>query len=226
VADVDAIIAAASVHHCVVAEAFMYRHHPQTALVKRLASDGTVGDLRLVRGAFRFPLTRDDDVRWLPELGGGSLWDVGCYPVSFARYVVGAEPLEVMGWQRTTPGGVDETFVGQVRFPGGVFALVDSSFCTPFAAEFDVAGTAGTLRVRVPYKPGLEALVDVTDTDGRTRVVRAGGQDLYSGEVEDLAASVLDGAAQRVSLVDSRANVAALVALYESARTGRPVALH
>lgn len=225
VADVDAITAAAVVHKCVVAEAFMYRHHPQTALVRRMATDGTLGDIRVIRGAFRFPLTREDDVRWHPELGGGSLWDVGCYPVSYARYVMGAEPVEVVGWQRTTAGGVDETFVGQLQFCGGVFATFDCSFRTAFAGEFAVAGTAATVTLRTPYKPGLECEVVLTDTAGNTRAVPSGGEDLYTGEVEDLAAAVIDGAAPRVTLGDSRGNVAALAALYESARTGRPVTL-
>ncbi len=225
VADVNAIIAAATVHKCVVAEAFMYRHHPQTRLVRKMVTDGVLGDIRVIRGAFRFPLTREDDVRWLPELGGGCLWDIGCYPVSFARYVAGAEPLEVMGWQHSTPGGVDDTFVGQLQFPGGVFATFDSSFRTPFSTSFEVAGTAGTLALKTPYKPGLECVVELTDTAGNTRDVPVPGEELYRGEVENLAAAVLDGAECRMTLDDSRANVAAIVALYESARKSRPVTL-
>jgi D-xylose 1-dehydrogenase (NADP+, D-xylono-1,5-lactone-forming) len=225
VADVNAIIAAATVHKCVVAEAFMYRHHPQTLLVRKLVTDGTLGQIRVIRGAFRFPLTREDDVRWLPELGGGSLWDIGCYPVSFARHVVGSEPQEVVGWQHTAPSGVDDTFVGLLQFPGGVFASFDSSFRTPFATDFEVSGTAGTLRLRTPYKPGLECVMDVTDTAGNTRAVPIAGEELYRGEVENLAAAVLDGAECRMTLADSRANVAAIVALYESARKCRPVTL-
>jgi predicted dehydrogenase len=225
VADVNAIIAAATVHKCVVAEAFMYRHHPQTLLVRQMIADGVLGDIRVIRGAFRFPLTRDEDVRWLPELGGGSLWDVGCYPVSFARYVAGAEPLEVVGWQRTTPSGVDDTFVGQLQFPGGVFATFDSSFRTPFSTSFEVAGTSGTLVLRTPYKPGTDCVVELTDIAGNTRAVIVAGEELYRGEVENLAAAVLDGAECRMTLADSRANVAAIVGLYESARKSRPVTL-
>ncbi len=225
VADVDAIIAAASIHRRVVAEAFMYRHHPQTALVQRLVAEGRIGSPRVIRGSFRFLHTRADDVRWMPELGGGCLWDVGCYPVSFARCVLRDEPLEVSGYQRLHPSGVDESFVGQLVFPGGVLAAIDASFCTPFATFMEVAGTAGAVRVGNPFKPGLDASVDVIDADGGVTAVPAGSQELYTGEVEDLSAAVLDGTPARVSLADSRGNVAALGALLESARTGRPVSL-
>jgi predicted dehydrogenase len=225
IADVDVIAAEARAHGRVVAEAFMYRHHPQTALVQRLVAEGAVGEVRLMQGCFRFMHGRDDDVRWLLEMGGGSLWDVGCYPVSFARLVMQEEPAEVMGWQRLTPGGVDDTFVGQLRFASGAFLTFDSSFRAPFATGFEVAGTGGAIRPRVPYKPGKDAPVDVIGPDGTARVVRAEGQDLYSGEIEDMARAIIDGAPPRISLADSRGNAATIVALYESARTGRPVAI-
>jgi xylose dehydrogenase (NAD/NADP) len=62
-----------------------------------------------------------------PALGGGSLWDVGCYPVSFAQALAGGDPLEVFGWQVLGDTGVDLTFAGQMRFGGGVLAQFDSS---------------------------------------------------------------------------------------------------
>ncbi len=80
VAEVDAMGAAARESGVVLAEAFMYRHHPQTLKVKELVDAGAIGPVRFVRGTFSFPLTRPDDVRLRPEWGGGCLWDVGCYP--------------------------------------------------------------------------------------------------------------------------------------------------
>ena len=223
VAEVDAVIAAAARHGRVVAEGFMYRHHPQTALVQQFVRDGTVGDLRLVRGSFTFHHTRVEDTRWDPALGGGSVWDVGCYPVSFARLVAGAEPVDVRGAQVLGPTGVDVSFAGVLRFPGGVLAVVDSSFVAPFHTGVVVVGSVATLRVANPFKPGREASVAIVGENGSSREVSAEGQDLYTGEVEDLARAVLDGAPPRMSLADSRGNVATLVALYEAARTGRSV---
>ena len=223
VGEVDAVIAAAARHGRVVAEGFMYRHHPQTALVQQLLGDGTLGDLRLVRGSFTFHHTRMEDVRWDPALGGGSLWDVGCYPVSFARLVAGAEPVDVRGAQVLGPTGVDVSFAGVLRFPGGVLAVVDSSFVAPFHTGIEIVGSLATLRAATPFKPGQEASVVIVGEDDSTRTVPAEGQELYTGEVEDLARAVLDGAPPRMSLADSRGNIATLVALYESACTGMSV---
>ena len=92
VEEVDAIQEAARKHGRVVAEAFMYRHHPQTLKVQELVKNGSIGDLKLVRGSFSYVLSRDGDVRLDPGMGGGSIWDVGCYPISYARSVIGEEP--------------------------------------------------------------------------------------------------------------------------------------
>ena len=73
-----------------LAEAFMYMHHPQTRRVKELVDSGKLGRLQLIKGAFTFVLKREGDVRLQPELGGGSIWDVGCYPISYARLLVGS----------------------------------------------------------------------------------------------------------------------------------------
>ena len=72
----------------------MYMHHPQTRRVKELVENGKLGKLQMIKGAFTFVLRREGDVRLKPELGGGSIWDVGCYPISYARLLAGAEPEE------------------------------------------------------------------------------------------------------------------------------------
>lgn len=224
VAEVDAIMTAARKHGRVVAEAFMYRHHPQTLKVIELVKSGSLGTLKLIRGSFTFILTRKDDVRLKPEWGGGSIWDVGCYPISYARTVVGAEPLEVFGWQVTGPSGIDETFVGQMRFDGGILAQFASSFVLPFQAVMEIVGSEGTLSIPHPFKPGIAEKIYLTRGE-RIETITIKGIELYSGEVEDMADAILLGKPPRIPLEDSRANVAAIAAFLESARTGLPVRL-
>ena len=82
--DVDRIVEAAGRSGTIAAEAFMYRSHPLTAAAESAVREGRLGTVRLIRGAFTFPLTRVADIRLDAALGGGSLWDVGCYPVSYS----------------------------------------------------------------------------------------------------------------------------------------------
>ena len=214
VAEVYAMDAAAKKHNRVVSEAFMYRHHPQTLKIIELIESGKLGTVRFVRGCFSAVFVRDNNFRWDPAQGGGALWDVGCYPLSFTRTVLGAEPLEVFAWQLTGKTGVDETLVAQMRFPGDVYAQFDCSFIIPYRASMEVLGTRGGLSIPTPFKPGEKEHIYLTHPHNVTDTITIKGQELYSGEVEDMADAVLLGQAPRVTLADSRANVAAIQALF------------
>ncbi len=222
--EVDAMQEAARKHGRVVAEAFMYRHHPQTLKVQDIVKNGSLGDLKLIRGSFSYILRRDGDVRLDPTMGGGSIWDVGCYPISYTRTVTGENPLEVFGWQVTGPTGIDETVVGQMRFNHEVYAQFDCSFAIPFHPFMEIVGSEGTLNIPNPFKPGVDEKIFLTRAD-KTETIKIKGQELYIGEVEDMADAVLLGHSPRISLDDSRANVAVIYALLESAREGKPVKL-
>jgi len=219
VEDVDAIAAAAQQHGRVAAEAFMYRHHPQTLKVQELVQSGSLGTLRLVRGSFTYTLTREGNIRSDPEMGGGSIWDVGCYPISYMRTIVGAEPLEVFGWQVIGPTRIDDSFFGQLRFAEDVYGQFDSSFVMPPHAHMEFVGSDATLVVPKPYKPYQNEKIFLVQ-DGKTETIKIKGEELYLGEVEDMVDAILLGKAPRISLEDSRANVAAILALLESAGTG------
>jgi len=221
VVEVDAMEAAARENGVVLAEAFMYRHHPQTLKVKELVDGGAIGAPRFLRGTFSFSLDRPDDVRLRPEWGGGCLWDVGCYPLSFTRFVLGTEPVEVTGSQVLGPSGIDETFVGQLVFPNGVLAQIDAGFREAYRTHFEIAGTEGAIVVRQPWRP--EGLPILLTHGSETEEIAVGGDDRYLLEIEDLADCVRTGRPPRVTLAESRGNVATIVALLQSAREGRVV---
>ncbi|MCL4507060.1 MAG: Gfo/Idh/MocA family oxidoreductase [Chloroflexi bacterium] len=222
--EVDAMAEAARKAGVYLTEAFMYRHHPQTLKVKELVQNGAIGALRLVRGAFTFSIAREDDIRLNKELVGGSIWDVGCYPISYTRYVVGAEPEEVFGWQVTSRSGVDETFTGVMRFPGNVYGSFDSGFRAPFRTHIEIVGSEGIITVPKPFKPDTAGQFTLTRGD-QVDTITSDAQELYLGEVEDIADAILSGKSPRINLVDSRADVATIVALLHSAQSGQPVKL-
>ena len=225
VEEVDAIAAAAQQAGVVVMEAFMYRHHPQTLKVKELVDGGAIGKLQLVRGSFTFDISDENDVRLNSSLGGGSIWDIGCYPISYARLIAGAEPVEVFGWQKTGAGsGVDESFFGQLHFSNDVYAQFDCGFRTPQRTHLELVGDKGSITIKVPFTPRLNEEIIVTNGDEK-RVITTPGEDLYRGEVENMADAILDGKAIRMSLADSRNNVATIQALLYSAQEGRPITL-
>jgi predicted dehydrogenase len=220
--EVDAMAAAARERGTVLSEAFMYRHHAQTLRVREIVERGTLGQLHVIKGAFAFNLERPGDIRLVRDMGGGSIWDVGCYPISYARMLVGAEPLEVFGWQVLAESGVDVVFAGQLRFADGVLAQFDCGFRSPERRYMEIIGSQGSLYVPSPFRPGRNEKLELRRA-GSTETIVIKGDELYKGEVEDMAAAVLNGASPRVSLAESRGNIAAITALLESARSGWPV---
>ena len=223
--EVDAVQTAARKHGRVVMEAFMYRHHPQTLKVQEIVNSGSLGTLKLIRGSFSFLLSRQGDIRLDPAKGGGSIWDLGCYPISYVRTTLGANPLEVFGWQATGRTGIDETFVGQMRFENDVHTQFDCSFVVPLRWFMEIVGSEGTLSIPSPFKPQTNEKIYLT-RDDKTETIKVKGQELYIGEVENMADAILLGREPRISLEDSRANVAVISALLESARSGKPISLH
>ncbi len=225
--EVDAITEAAKKAGVVVMEAFMYRHHPQTLKVKELVDEGAIGKLQLIRGSFTFkmPPDRENDVRLNASLGGGSIWDVGCYPISYARLIAGAEPIEVFGWQITgANSSVDESFFGQMRFPNNVFAQFDCGFRTPQRTNMELVGDQGNITIKLPFTPKLDEEIIVTNGDEK-RIITIHGEDLYLGEVENMADAILEGKAIRMSLADSRNNVAIIQTLLRSAHEGKTITI-
>jgi D-xylose 1-dehydrogenase (NADP+, D-xylono-1,5-lactone-forming) len=220
--EVDAMTQAAAETGKVLAEAFMYRHHPQTLKVKEIVDSGMLGKLKLVKGAFTFTLTREGNFRWLEEKGGGSIWDVGCYPISYARMIAGAEPLEVFGWQVAGQGGADEMFIGQMKFPGDIFSQFDSGFKESFRSHIEVVGTEGVLTIPNPFKPNINSTIQLNRGD-EVEIIEIKGKELYTGEVDDMCDAILEGKQPRVSLADSRGNTAAILALLKSAEIGKPM---
>jgi predicted dehydrogenase len=220
--EVDAMTRASVETGKVLTEAFMYRHHPQTLKVKEIVESGALGELQLIRGAFTFTLKREGNFRRVKEMGGGSIWDVGCYPISYARMIVGAEPLEVFGWQVEGPAGSDESFIGQMRFKDGILFQFDSGFRSPSRSFIEIVGSQAVLFIPNPFKPGLNETMKLRRGDD-VEIIEVEGQELYIGEVDDMCDAILFGKPPRLSLADSRANVAAILALVESAEKNRPI---
>lgn len=224
-ADVDRVDAVARARERVVAEAFMYRHEPLIARLLELITDDAVGPLRSISSGFTYSRSRNGDVRLDPSLGGGSLWDVGCYAVSAVRLIAGEEPVEAFGFAEINAAGVDDSFTGVLRFSRGVVATVSSGFRAAYRTWLEVAGADGVLRVAHPFKPGPQDDIELHRGDETRRITVAGSPVLFVREVEDFIAAALDGRPPAVSLRESRGNAAALAALYASARAGRPVQL-
>jgi D-xylose 1-dehydrogenase (NADP+, D-xylono-1,5-lactone-forming) len=225
VAEVDAIEAASRRHNRIVTEGFMYRHHAQTARILGLLADGAIGTLRTITSAFTFMQNREADVRLDPALGGGSLWDIGCYPVSLAQLLAGAPPIEVSGLRQDGATGVDEMFAGTIRFENGVIGQFHCGFRATHQTFLRLVGTGGILDVHRPFRPEPREHLLLT-RGGHVEEVVVEGAAIFTDEVADMEDAALGLRPPRIPLGESRMHIATLEALHRAARDGRSALVH
>jgi predicted dehydrogenase len=223
--EVRDMAAAAEASGVLLMEAFMYRFHPQIGRLLDLIGSGAIGEVRSVKSSFTFTFERGgDNYRWSPGMGGGALYDVGCYTLSAARLVFGAEPLTAFARARIDPStGVDMTTAVLLEFPGGRFALCDCSFESHFQSRLLAVGTKGTLY--------LDRAFSAKDTDARIKIFRGEETetvvvpraDMFALMVEHFGRCALEGRPLRTPPSDAEGNMRAIDAAFESIRTGHPV---
>ena len=220
-AEVERAFDAADSAGRVLAEAFMWRHHPQAGRLVELLPQ--VGALRVVRAAFSFPLDDPGDVRLSRELEGGALMDVGCYCVSGSRLIAG-EPLEVSAFEVVGGDGVDARLAATLRFGGDVLGHFDCALDGANRSELEVTGWDGTLLLRDPWH-SLEPVIEVQAADGSIERVEVQPENPYACELRDFAAAVAGERQPLLGRDDALGQARTISALYESAAIGRPVAV-
>ncbi len=226
--EAQAIVAARDRTGKRVIEAFMVRHHPQWHRVRELVRSGRIGAVRLIQSAFLFPMLDPDNVRNRPEMGGGALYDVGCYPIVTARYVFGAEPDRAIGLIDRDPHlGVDRLTSGLLDFGARGQLVFSSSLQLALYQRVVILGTEGRIEIQVPFTPQKDhacrlAIDSGTSLDGSTTVFESiEALDQYARQC-DLAAAVFGGeTTQEFPIEDALDNMRVLDALYRSAGSGR-----
>lgn len=131
-------------------EAFMYRHHPDTAKLAQIVTSGQLGEISHIRAALTFTMPGSNNVRLSPELQGGALMDVGCYAISAIRMLSG-DPESVCGRAHMGPTGVDLRFAAMFRFRSGATGFFDCGLDLPSRSSLEIVGTKGIVRADWPF---------------------------------------------------------------------------
>ncbi|MGC9220600.1 MAG: Gfo/Idh/MocA family protein [Solirubrobacteraceae bacterium] len=221
--EVAALFDLADSRGLVLSEAFMYRHHPQTAALKALVDSGELGELRLLRATFSFSCDPGDP-RLRAELDGGGMMDVGCYPVSMFRLLAG-EPVRASVEQLTGGDGVDVVAAAVMRFSGGVIGHFDSGLAMPDRSGLEIVGARATVTVAHPWQPRPGTFEIWHDGVQQPQRVLVPDANSYAIQVADLSAAVRGERPQLLGRVDAVGQAAALAALYSSAASGGTVTL-
>ncbi|RIW27094.1 gfo/Idh/MocA family oxidoreductase [Bacillus salacetis] len=213
-------------------EAFMYQFHPQHLRVKELIDKGAIGEVRHMHSVFTFkmnPEKNHQNIRLNKELGGGSVWDVGCYCIHSSRYILGQEPSEVyVKGSIHEEFGVDMKASGILSFENGVTASFESGFEQPMNDSYEISGTSGTIKVPSAYRPdrfpGGRASIVITDERGEEREEVLEGNP-YEIQVSHFSACILKGEHPVYTSFATMQNIKAIQACYQSMEKNSPIKL-
>ncbi len=197
---VMAVVDAARARGVTVLEAYMYRFHPQTRLLLRLIAEGAIGQVSHIDASFSFAVGTPTGRLFDPELAGGGILDVGGYPVSMARAVVGAavgrpfaepETLQAVGTIGAT--GVDEWSTAQLGFAGGITASVRTGVRLADPESVAVYGSSGSIQLNDPWTIRTDTTLVLRQVGAEPQVFRfendADDQKSYALEADALAAA-------------------------------------
>jgi xylose dehydrogenase (NAD/NADP) len=200
-------------------EAFMYRFHPQTVWALEQIAAGRIGNVKLVRSSFSFSVgSRPHDIRLQGALAGGSLMDVGCYPLSTCHAVFGRTPIAVGARVYAPEGSEVERYANAVLdFDNGCFGLIDSSFELPGRQITEIIGETGSIIIPVPFTPAHDKTVVILEAAGQTIYQHFAPVDQYRLEVEHFASCIRFGHQPFLSLEETIENLATIEAIYQSA---------
>jgi xylose dehydrogenase (NAD/NADP) len=220
-AEAKAMITACAKSGVQFSEAFMYRHHPRYDRIKAIIKSGEIGEIRGIHSAFTFNNAKDaKNVRYQRSMGGGSLYDVGCYPISAARYLLDEEPQAATVHAFFSPehDDVDMMASGLIEFSGGVALSFDCGMWADFRNPLEVLGTIGRIEVPSAYvTSGNRGSFIVITPEGR-REEEVPDLNQYALQADDLAYAAWGQKPTRFAAEDAHLNMKVLDACLQSAR--------
>ena len=209
-----------------IMEAFMYRFHPQWQKTKEWVDTDVIGKLRSIQTHFYYNNRDMDNIRNRAEWGGGALLDIGCYPISVARYLYAREPqrvfAQIVPW---TGYEVDCLLTGIMDFTDAI-----ASFTVATKIENGqmvlVSGEKGSIQINWPFNPEpADAQTVLLRRDKKLELVELNPADQYSEMADAFALSILNNTRVPTPLTDALANMRVIDAMFESAKKQEWIAI-
>lgn len=217
----DAAAIAAANTDRVVMEGFHWRYHPLVDLMRTVLD--RLGPIERVDAWFEVEEGRISrtDIRWDLALGGGATMDLGCYPLSWMRWAVGAEPTVTSARAEATDDGVDAWLAADLTWASGATGSFRSSMVAAAGGSgLVVRAEGGTMRVENPLAPQRGSSIMVQTPDG-SETIEVDRSSTYAHQMAAFRDAVLTGSAYPTNPMDAVANMKAVDACYLAA--GLPV---
>lgn len=215
-AEAERMVATARDCGVLLMEAFMYRYTERVGKIREILDSGVLGDIRSINSTFRFLLDRVNTIKEQPELGGGALYDVGCYPLNLIGMIAQDEPVEtVVACDRAH--GVDINLSAILRYRSGLVASLHCGFNAFGRMHTEITGTQGTLLAPDTFLDDAGQLQLITAKGCETIAVAA--SDRYGSEIADFSDAILQKRPPALTLDESLRNMRVLETLLKQSRS-------
>lgn len=217
----DLLKAAQAKPHLKVMEAFMYRFHPQWQQSKKMVEEGHIGELKTVQSFFSYYNVNPDNIRNIPEAGGGGLMDIGCYCISLSRFIFGSEPKRAQGFVEFDPVlKTDRMASGILDFSPGMATFTCSTQLMPYQ-RVNILGDKGRIEIEIPFnalpdKPMRLWLHSATGTEEMVFDVC----DQYTIQGDLFSKAIINNTSVPTPLEDAVSNMMVIESIFESAEKG------
>jgi predicted dehydrogenase len=209
-----------------IGEAFMVRSHPQWIKSRELVQSGAIGKLKSIQGFFSYFNTDSKNIRNIAEYGGGSTWDIGCYPINTSRFLFNEEPVKVIALMENDRNfNVDILSSAILQFPSGQAVFTNSTQLSPYQ-RMNVFGTKKHFEVEIPFNSPNETttrifLNDKVSRDVEREIIEISACDQYTLQGDNFSKAILEDGEVPVPLEDTLKNTAVINALFRSATSGK-----
>lgn len=227
------MIAAAREYGVLLAEAFKFRHHPCHIRAKELIDAGEIGKVMLIRSTFTAAvdpgnLRPDFNWRFNRDKRGGATYDLGCYCIHHARFIVGSDPTLVHARGHYGQlSGVPESVAAQFDFPGEITAQCVFSFRYHGSQEFEVYGTDGYMRMDMAWNnEDHPVALEIRKNNGEERTIRFAPVFQFTNQLRHLCECLESGRPHRIPPENSLGNMRVIDAVHASIDSGKPVDLN
>ncbi|HJV46648.1 MAG TPA: Gfo/Idh/MocA family oxidoreductase [Bacillota bacterium] len=219
-ADCLEMIQVAQAEGIMLMEAFMYRYTDRIQKVCEILASKEIGSVKFIHSTFRFLLNRPNTIKVRSELGGGSLYDVGCYPVNFAGMITNEIPESCQS-ECVVENGVDIIFSAVLKYPSGIMASINCGFNAFNQMSSEIVGTKGRIEISDTFL-GTKGIITIVTDEGSRQVV-VDDSDRYALEVADFTNSILQKQRPYLSLDESYRNMQVMDMLFQSISKSNPI---
>ncbi len=204
-----------------VMEAFMYRHHPQWQRARQLVAEGKIGALQTIQSFFSYYNVDPENIRNMADVGGGGLMDIGCYCISVARFIFGAEPQRVWGMMEYDPQfKTDRLASGVLDFGKGTSTFTCATQLTSYQ-RVNIFGTKGRVEIEIPFNAPPDRPCRIWYQRGpKIEEIVLDACDQYTIQGDLFSLAVLNDTEVPTPLEDAVANMKVIQAVVQSAESG------